>query len=351
MEQKPNIRDLPTARITELMEELGHPQFRATQVVKWLYQKRITDFSQMANTPKAFRNALDDMFSIERLAPLHTVCSESGDAVKFIFPVDPSGELIEAVLLYDGKRRTACVSSQLGCGLGCRFCETGRLGFIRDLGLHVITGQLLAINVYLASRDEKRITNILFMGMGEALLNYETFKNSCDIVTSSDGLNLAPRRITVSTAGIIPGIRKLSQDRLGVGLAVSLNTYSNEKRNQIMPINKRYPIEEVLEVAHDYARVTDNEVTFEYVVVEGENDGDEAVDSLVRLLSRIPSQINLIPLNPSSYDIGVGPGETRLRAFAEKLYARGLTVTVRKSRGRDIGGACGQLAGRLRNSK
>ncbi len=349
MKKKPNIRDVSIGMMTDLVKELGHPRFRAVQVIKWLYQKRITSFEQMVNTPKDFRKTLADRFSVEPLRPLHTVRSEAEDAVKFAFPVEPSGELIEAVLLYDGKRRTACVSSQLGCGLGCRFCETGRLGFVRNLKLHEIIGQLAAINDYLASYEDKRITNIVFMGMGEALLNYNRFKQACEIVTSSDGLNLAPKRITVSTAGLVPGIRKLSRDRLGVGLAVSLNTYSDEKRDRIMPINRRYPIKAVLEAAHEYARILEDGITFEYVVIEGENDGDDAVESLVRYLGRIPCKVNLIPLNPTTGEMGIGPEETRLRRFAEKLYAHGVIATVRKSRGRDIDGACGQLAGRLRN--
>jgi 23S rRNA (adenine2503-C2)-methyltransferase len=343
------VTDLSLDELRAALAALGEPAFRLQQIKRWVYQKRIDAFERMANVPKSFRASLAERFSIGKLDIASVLVSGEGDAVKFAFSVD-GGAVVEAVLLYDGRRRTACVSSQLGCGLGCVFCETGKMGFVRNLGQAEILGQLIALNDYLAERGDKLVTNIVFMGMGEALANYDRFRSSLDIIMDGDCFNLGGRRITVSTAGLVPAIDRLAGEGLNIGLAVSLNAYDDRVRERIMPINRRYPIAQLVAAARRYAAKTGTRVTFEYVVVHGENDTGEAVESLARLLGGVHCKINLIGVNPGSFVRIEPPSEEAVRVFADRLFERGLTVTVRKSRGRDISGACGQLAGKARGA-
>jgi 23S rRNA (adenine2503-C2)-methyltransferase len=348
--EKEALASLSLSELQTAIGNIGEPDFRYQQVAKWLYQKRVAGFDAMKNIPKTCRGKLAQKYALQKLTIEKKLVSQQKDAVKFAF--SSNGDIFESVLLYDKKRRTACISSQLGCGLGCTFCETGKMGFVRNLTLHELTGQLIAVNDYLASTGDKLLTNIVFMGMGEALSNFINFKNAAEIITSEFGLGLAQKRITVSTAGIVPSIRKLRESALNVGLAVSLNTFSNELRNTIMPVNKTYPIESVVSAAEEYARSRGEPVTFEYVVVHGENDTAQAVSALVRLLGRVPCKINLIAVNPcTSAPSPDTPSESDLCAFADALFSRGLTVTKRKSRGMDIFGACGQLAGSVGHTK
>jgi 23S rRNA (adenine2503-C2)-methyltransferase len=235
------------------------------------------------------------------------------------------------------------LSSQIGCSLGCLFCETGSLGFIRNLVQAEILGQLIGINDCLESKNDKLVTNIVFMGMGEALSNFDNFRSSLAVIMSEDAFTIGGRRITVSTAGVIPSIRRLMDEDLSIGLAISLNSYNNAERNRIMPINKKYPIESLVDVASDYFEKTGRPVTFEYVLIEDENDSVEAMKDLARHLSRIVCKINVIPVNPSKYGDHRNPSDDKVQRFAQGLYDLGLTATVRKSRGKDIKGACGQL--------
>lgn len=348
--QKP-ITDLSIKEIKEAFSALDEPEYRARQVIKWLFQKRIDSFDGMNNIPKSLRIKLSQKFSIKKLRTIHLLKSESGDAVKFGSADDSGQYVIESVLLYDGKRRTACLSSQLGCSLKCLFCETGRSGLIRNLTQHEIIGQLVSMNDYLILQNDKTVTNIVFMGMGEALSNFKTFLSSVEIIMHEDAFNLGGRRITVSTAGIIPSIKKLMRAGLNIGLAISLNTYSNQKRDIIMPVNRQYPIETLMDIAVEYNKKTGAPLTFEYVVVENENDTEEAVSALCCMLKNVPCKVNLIPMNPGSFTGYRPPPEERINAFAESLFQNGIMATVRKSRGRDISGACGQLAFRHIKSK
>jgi 23S rRNA (adenine2503-C2)-methyltransferase len=339
------ITDFSIPALRETFAEMGEPSFRARQVMQWVYQKRIHDFSTMANTPKDFRIAMTERFSVGTLTACRVLESAGGDAVKFAFESGDSPYCFESVLLFDAKRRTACVSSQLGCDLGCVFCATAKLGFIRNLTQHEILGQLIAINDYLGARQDKLITNIVFMGMGEALSNFSRFASAVAIITLKDTFNLAKHRITVSTAGVVPSIRRLRESGLGVGLAISLNTFSDTKRDLLMPINRHYPINAVVAAADEYARSIGEPITFEYVVIKGENDTNEAVSALRRLLKGVSCKINLIPLNPGGDSMLPPEGQAHIDDFSDRLFAAGLMVTVRKSRGRDIRGACGQLSG------
>jgi 23S rRNA (adenine2503-C2)-methyltransferase len=340
------ITDLTLDELHEELAAMGEPSYRLQQLKRWVYQRRVDGFDAMTNVPKTFRAALAERFGIGKLRGVSRLVSAAGDAVKCAFELD-DGAAIESVLLYDGKRRTVCVSSQVGCGLGCVFCATGTMGFVRNLSQAEILGQLIAFNDYLARHDDKPITNIVFMGMGEALANYEHFRSALDIIMDGDCFNLGGRRITVSTAGLVPSIDRLAEERLNVGLAISLNACDDRTRDRIMPINRRYPIRELVAAARRFAAKSGTTVTFEYVVVRGENDTDESVDSLVRLLRGVPCKINLIPVNPGTAHRLDSPSEQAVRGFADRLFERGLSVTVRKSRGRDISGACGQLAGKV----
>jgi 23S rRNA (adenine2503-C2)-methyltransferase len=345
--QKPNLKDLSLSALTKAITGLGEPEFRAKQVVKWLYQKRVSDFVEMANVSKDSRKKLAEHFTLEKLTAAAVLESVHGDAVKFGFKLEDSEYLVESVLLIDGDRRTACLSSQLGCGLGCAFCETAAIGFVRNLSQAEILGQLIAINDYQVARHDKLVTNIVFMGMGEALSNYDNFLSSLEIINAENAFTIGARRITVSTAGVVPSVRKLMEQDIPIGLAISLNAYNNDMRSRIMPVNKKYPIEDLVEIAGEYFEKTGRPVTFEYVVIKGENDGRKAVSALASMLGKITCKINVISLNPSRYGDKKGPGDTNVQAFVQALFDSGLNATLRKSRGQDIKGACGQLAGSM----
>jgi 23S rRNA (adenine2503-C2)-methyltransferase len=336
------------AQLSEHVRFLGEPSFRASQLTKWIYQKRLDSFEEMKNIPKKSKSLFEEKYSLAKLECQYHLESKHKDAVKFGFETADKKGIIESVLLIDGDRRTACISSQLGCALGCTFCQTGRMGFVRNLSQEEIVGQLIGINDFCAGKNDKLVTNIVFMGMGEALLNFEAFLSSLQIIMHEDAFNIGARRITVSTAGIVPAVERLMEQNLTIGLAISLNAFDNEQRSRIMPVNKKYPIEDLVQIAKRYERKTGRPVTFEYVVVEGENDTPQAVCALSSLLKGIKCKINVIPINPSNGSSERLPSEKKLQEFADALFNSGLAATVRKSRGRDISGACGQLGGALR---
>ena len=337
------LKNLPLEKVREAIIADGQPPFRAIQVIKWVYQKRVSSFDGMNNIAKATRQKLAGRFIIEKLITAAVNPSNNNDAVKFGFKLIDTPYLVESVLLIDNDRRTACLSSQLGCGLGCTFCETGRLGFIRNLTQEEILGQVIGINDYLAEHKDKLVTNIVFMGMGEALSNFDNFRSSLAVIMDNDCFNIGGRRVTVSTAGVIPSIERLMKEDLNVGLAISLNAFSNSRRDAIMPVNKKYPIESLVEIARRYFKKTGRRVTFEYVIAAGETDTPEAAAALVKLLGGVTCKINLIPVNPTSGSTGVPPSRRRLMEFSDRLHEAGLAATVRTSRGQDICGACGQL--------
>jgi 23S rRNA (adenine2503-C2)-methyltransferase len=341
-----HLKNLPLDQVRKTIVDSGEPPFRATQVIKWIYQQSVGSFDEMNNIAKATRQKLAEKYTIEKLKVAAVLKSRNNDAIKFGFQLVDSRHVAESVLLIDGERRTACLSSQLGCGLGCTFCETGRLGFLRNLTQEEMVGQIIGINDYLAETGDKPVTNIVFMGMGEALSNFDNFRTTLSIIMDNDCFDIGGRRITVSTAGVIPSIERLMAEDLNIGLAISLNSFSNEKRSSIMPINKKYPIESLVAVAERYFEKTGRRVTFEYIVVEGESDTPEAARALKKLLGRTTCKINLIPLNQVSGDCAASPSRRRLVAFSELLHAAGLSATVRTSRGQDICGACGQLTAR-----
>jgi 23S rRNA (adenine2503-C2)-methyltransferase len=339
------LKNLTLPQLEEFVLSIGEAKFRALQIFKWIYQKRFSSFDSMTNMPKNLRVALSERASIDKLVPVRILESSLGDAVKFGFALVESPHIVESVLLIDGVRRTACVSSQLGCGLGCVFCETAKLGFVRNLTQAEIIGQIVGINDYLAEKGDKPVTNVVFMGMGEALGNFENFRSTLDIIMHEGAFCLGARRITVSTAGVIPYIERLIGEDLSIGLAISLNAWNNEMRSAMMPINRTYPIERLTEVARRYHGKTGRRVTFEYILIEGETDTRDAAEALQRLLGGFPCKINLIPVNAGGNKRFTAPNSRKTDDFAEELHKRGLSATIRRSRGQDIFGACGQLAG------
>jgi len=344
------LKNLTLPQLEGFVLSIGESKFRARQIFKWMYQKRLASFDGMTNMPKALRAALAGKASIDKLAPVRVLESALGDAVKFGFAAaEPSAGnqpyLVESVLLIDGARRTVCVSSQLGCGLGCVFCATAKMGFVRNLTQAEIIGQIVGINDYLAAKGDKCVTNVVFMGMGEALGNFENFRGALGVIMHEDAFNTGARRITVSTAGVVPYIERLMQEDLTIGLAISLNAWNNAQRDALMPVNRTYPIERLVEIAKRYYNKTGRRVTFEYVLIEGETDTDEAAEALQRLLGGFPCKINLIPINTAGSQKFAQPNSQRVDAFSDELHKRGLAATIRRSRGQDISGACGQLAG------
>jgi len=339
------LKNLTLPQLEDFVISIGEAKFRALQIFKWIYQKRLSSFDSMTNMPKSLRATLSERASIDKLAPVRVLESSFGDAVKFGFALVESAHVAESVLLIDGARRTACVSSQLGCGLGCVFCETAKLGFVRNLTQAEILGQIVGINDYLAEKGDKLVTNVVFMGMGEALGNFENFRSTLDVIMHEGAFCLGARRITVSTAGVVPYIERLIGEDLSIGLAISLNAWNNAQRSAMMPINRTYPIEQLTEAARRYYGKTGRRVTFEYILIEGETDTREAAEALQRLLGGFPCKINLIPVNAGGNRQFYAPNGQKVDDFAEELHKRGLSATIRRSRGQDISGACGQLAG------
>ncbi|MDR2728205.1 MAG: 23S rRNA (adenine(2503)-C(2))-methyltransferase RlmN [Chitinispirillales bacterium] len=339
------LKNLSLPQIEEFVLSLGGKKFHGRQIYKWIYQRRLSSFDAMTDMSKAFRAQLEACAGIDKLEARCVLESKFGDAVKFGFKLCESEHLAESVLLIDDNRRTACISSQLGCALGCAFCETGKLGFIRNLTQEEILGQIIGINDYLFSKGDKLITNIVFMGMGEVLSNFNNFLSSLSVIMDEGGFGIGARRITVSTAGVVPSIERLMKEDLTIGLAISLNAWNNELRNSYMPVNRKYPIEQLVEIAKRYYNKTGRRVTFEYVLINGVTDTPAAAAALHALLGGFPCKINLIPVNPAGNAEYNSPNERQVNSFFEELQRRGLTATVRRSRGQDICGACGQLTG------
>lgn len=346
-----NILGLNQVELEKFFRSMGEKPFRGRQVYTWLYRKRVFDWEGMTDLSKAMRDHLRERAAI--ILPCIDKVEHSADGFtrKFRLALE-DGSAIESVLMKEGDRITLCVSTQVGCALGCNFCATARMGFKRSLTSGEIIGQYLTA----ANLSEERITNIVLMGMGEPLLNYENTAKALALFTDGDGIALSSRRITLSTVGIIPGLERMTRDRLPCKLAVSLNAPDDELRGELMPIARKYPLKELLPALHRYEKSTRHRVTFEYVLLGGVNDSLEQARKLKKLLGGFTAKLNLIGYNPSESCSLVSDGiESRtvrvfhspsadvIRRFAELVARPGLTVMVRKSRGGDISAACGQL--------
>ena len=333
-----NIKDLSPQEIQDFVRDNNSQPFRARQISKWLYKKGVASFDEMSDLSKEFRDLLEFSFSLEpSLQLVQEQVSEDGTK-KYLFKLSDCNQ-IESVLIPDKKRNTLCISSQVGCALGCTFCMTGTLGKLRNLRPSEIIGQYTLVNKY----NESSITNIVFMGMGEPLDNLDNLVKVINILTDPHYLALSPKRITVSTSGLVPQIKKLGE-QVSVNLAVSLNAPRDELRDEIMPINKRYPIKTLLEASVKFPVPNRKYLMFEYVLLKDKNDSDSDAHTLAKLLRGIKCKINIIPFNEAYPLPYKSPTWDRVLKFQEILVSYKINVRIRKSRGSDILGACGQLA-------
>jgi 23S rRNA (adenine2503-C2)-methyltransferase len=338
---KPNLKDMTLDETEIFISDLGKGKYRARQVMKWLYQSGVTSFDEMTNLSKDFRIRLS---AIARISSLEiTEIQTSEDTTKKVLFKLEDGNFIESVLIPGKNHWTICVSSQVGCKMGCRFCLTGKQGFKRNLLPSEITDQITKLRFN--TPEGENIKNIVMMGMGEPLENYENVLKAIRIISAATGIRLSNRRITLSTCGIPSMIDQLGKDAC-VNLAVSLNAPDNETRSFLMPINKRYPVEELLQACREYQMPRRRRLTFEYILIEGVNSSPEDAERLARLLRGIRCKVNIIPFNEYPGSAFKTPAEADVKAFRSILIKHNYTAIIRSSRGRDILAACGQLSGR-----
>lgn len=324
--------------MSRFLERLTLPQFRAQQLVHWLYGRYARDIEDITEFSKELRASLGKIAYISNLGLRQR--QQSGDGTeKFLFALE-DGQAIESVLIPDEDRLTLCISSQVGCAMGCRFCMTGTLGLKRNLGAHEIVDQIIAVNRLIHPR---RVSNIVLMGMGEPLANFHEVIEALTRITEFIGIS--KRKITLSTSGIVPHIMLLSEKAPDVNLAISLNATTDSERDAIMPINRKYPLKTLLEACRKFRLSPRRRITFEYVLIAGVNDSDEDAFRLVRLLRGIRCKINLIPFNPFAGTSLVRPSRERVLRFQDILAGHHLTALIRESKGQDISAACGQLRG------
>lgn len=340
---KQNIRTLTLPDIEAYFEEMGEKKFRARQVYEWLWLKQAQDIDAMTNLSKEIRAKLKEDFTLPALAIDATQYSADG-TVKSRFKTH-DGHLVEGVLIPTESRVTACVSSQIGCSLSCKFCATGYIERKRNLGFDEIYDEAVLINQQSERIHGKKLTNIVFMGMGEPLLNYKNVMKAIDMITSPDGLAMSPKRITVSTAGVAKQIRQLGDDKVKFKLALSLHAANDRKRHEIMPINDTNNIQTLIEALNYFYKQTKNEITFEYILFNNFNDSLQDADELIKIYRQVPADlVNIIEYNPIDFARFTKPTEEKVEAFMEYLGKHRVNARLRRSRGKDIDAACGQLA-------
>ncbi|WP_245809085.1 23S rRNA (adenine(2503)-C(2))-methyltransferase RlmN [Acinetobacter populi] len=358
--EKVNLLGMTRPELEQFFEQLGEKKFRAGQVMKWIHQFGVTDFAQMTNISGKLREKLEKVAEIRAPEVVHRNYSKDGTR-KWVFRVgDGAGSLVETVLIpandKTGARKTLCISSQVGCALDCSFCSTGKQGFQRDLTPAEIIGQLWVANqsymedVPVAERS-RTVTNVVMMGMGEPLLNFEPVVASMALMLDDFAYGMSKRRVTLSTSGVVPMIDKLAET-IDVALAISLHAPNNELRDELVPINKKYPLEQLIPAAQRYLAKDGNEssrkhITIEYVMLDGVNDKAEHAQQLLKLLKDLPSKINLIPFNPFPHAPYGRSSRNRIMAFQKTLSDAGFVCTIRQTRGDDIDAACGQLVGQV----
>lgn len=339
---KQDIRALSLPQLKEAFAAMGEKSFRGQQVYEWLWKKSARSFAEMSNLSRELREKLDAHFEIRSVNVEEKQVSGDGTIKNSLKLFD--GPVVEGVLIPTETRMTACVSSQVGCSLSCKFCATGRLERLRNLNADEIYDEVVIIRKQAEEYYQRPLTNIVFMGMGEPLLNYSNVLKAIDRITNEDGLNMASDRITVSTAGIAKMIKKLGDDRVKFNLALSLHAANDEKRNRIMPINESNNLEVLGEALAYYYSKTKNMVTFEYIVFKDLNDSLQDAEELYQFSKYVPSKVNLIEYNSIEGGEFQNTSGNKLHRFKDYLESRGLTATVRRSRGKDIDAACGQLA-------
>jgi 23S rRNA (adenine2503-C2)-methyltransferase len=338
----PSFFGMSRDRLRRHVDGLGVPAYRAEQLFSWVYQKHVRDPLGMTNLPSTLRESLPAICDFALPGTAAVLKSPDGNTHKFVFDLS-GGVRVEAVSMRTPKRLTFCISSQVGCALKCAFCATGLMGLIRNLKAHEIVAQVMAMGDFHGWQDDR--FNIVYMGMGEPLANLGAVAESLRILNDDHGLNLGARRITVSTSGLVPQIRELAALDLQVGLAVSLHATTDELRDELVPVNKRWPIREVLDAAKEYGRSVGRRVTLEYTLMAGVNDGLDDADRLAAFARELPSKVNIIPYNPVPGLTWKRPSPEAIQRFAARLYPQSPAVTVRHTQGGDIWAACGQLGG------
>ncbi len=346
------VIEMGMSDLEELVTGLGAPSFRVKQIRSWVFEKQAIEFGEMTNLPAVFREKMTQYVSVLPLNPVDTQISRDG-TVKTLFSL-PDGKTVESALMlyasgYGKPRTTVCISSQVGCPVGCSFCATGQQGYERNLTQGEIAGQVLYWMNYLKKQSINRqdgaaqVTNVVFMGMGEPLLNYSSVWEAINIINRPDFLGIGARNITISTAGVVPGILKMAQEPQQIGLAVSLHAAENPLRDKLVPINRHYPLEKLIPACHHYVGKTGRRVSFEYLMIRGINDMPGQAKNLADLLVGMNCHVNLIPANLTENGNCRPTTPAALRVFLEILTEAGVNVTVRQSRGSDILAGCGQL--------
>lgn len=340
-----NLYDLDQPALIELLATLGEPAFRARQIWEWLYRHFAASFEEMTNLPQSLRAKLAERATLEIGELASTQHSKDGQTRKVLFRLR-DGQLIETVLMRYEKRRTLCISTQVGCAMGCVFCATGQMGFFR----HLTSGEIVAQVIYFArelATEGEHVTNIVMMGMGEPLHNYENTLAAVDRLTDPAGFNLGARKITISTVGLVPAIRRYADEQRQTPLAISLHATTDEERDKLIPVNRRWPIADVMDACRYYIEKTGRRLTFEWALIAGENDTVEEAHRLGRLLQGMLCHVNLIPLNPTAGYGGRPSSLEQVERFRDTLAEYGVSSTVRVRRGIDIQAGCGQLRDRV----
>jgi 23S rRNA (adenine2503-C2)-methyltransferase len=340
---KKNIRNLSLEDLEEYFNTLDEKKFRAKQVYEWLWQKQAHSFDTMTNLSKELRLKLNEHFTLPALK-LDTTQYSADGTVKSRFKTH-DGHLVEGVLIPTESRNTACVSSQVGCSLSCKFCATGYMDRKRNLDFDEIYDEVVLINQQCEKVYNKKLSNIVFMGMGEPLLNYKNVLKAIEKISSPDGLGMSPKRITVSTAGVAKMIRQLGDDKVRFKLALSLHAANDKKRNEIMPINESNNLKSLIDALNYFYKLTENEITFEYILFKNFNDSLQDADELIKIYRQVPADlVNIIEYNPIDAATFEKPEEDRVIQFMQYLERNKVNARLRRSRGKDIDAACGQLA-------
>lgn len=338
-----NIKDLTLTELSDYLVERRIPGYRAQQIFGWIYKKNVFSWDEMTNLPMELRNQLDKAgLSIGCLTVVEREAAPDG-TVKYLFGLD-DGSTVESVYLPDDDRHTVCFSTQVGCPMGCLFCATGQNGLTRNLTTGEIIDQILRISKF----QGVTLTNLVAMGQGEPLLNYDALIKAIRIINDPKGLSMGARRITISTCGIIPGVLKLTEEQLQVNLAISLHAADDDLRNRLMPVNKKYPIVPLLKACQEYIERTGRRVTFEYTLIDGINDRPQDAANLIRLLRGMLCHVNLIPFNPVPGSPFRRSTPSQIHWFAAELNRAHIETTIRKERGTTLTAACGQLQGKFR---
>ena len=344
MSDKTPLLDLTYNQLRELLTSWDEPSYRADQIWSWLYRSLASNFQEMTNLPKELRERLAETALLQTMRPLDKKVSADGLTRKVLFALRDD-ETIESVLMHYERRHTVCISTQVGCPLGCVFCATGQSGFVRNLTAGEIVEQVLFFARSLQA-DGERLTNVVFMGMGEPLANYEATWQAIETLNDKKGFRLGARRITISTVGLVPGIRRLAEEGIQVGLAISLHAPTDELRNELVPVNRWHPLNQLMAACHYYVERTGRRISFEYALIDGINDGVEQARQLAHLLDGLLCHVNLIPLNPVPESPYRPSSPSRIRAFQAELDRLKVPNTLRVERGADIQAGCGQLRSR-----